>query len=419
MNSIFKGLGIQKWVRRCVWSMLLCTLIVFPSLIFGYNVVAKYFGAVLIAASMFSLVTYSYQNRHLKIPQKAPRRLYSLLLICVCVHIIYGVFFDKSYVPLTFWGNIDFAPAFLTPLFLMVGMRKGNILWILKVLAFFSLLTIPMLIVGYTYTLYIGWTLFFPLAFAKFLPKKIMLALLASGLCYMMICWFEGARTPVLRTAIAMLIAAYTYLKPFISRRLANLLAIVVIVVPFYYFFLYVSTGVSVFDSELSAHSSSLGDNADDTRTFLYEEVLDDLADTKTIWFGKGINGKYYSSFFVHSLADSEYRTNPEVGFLSYLLKGGIVYTVIMILLQLLAVFRALSIRNSIVAQIFGLLIVQHIFLLFIENVPQYTLYNMVIWCVIGFAFSPELYNVDESEVSNLFDCPGRKHKTEKSFQTR
>lgn len=403
MNNTINGIKIQKWVIWCVLSLLICTVLVFPSTIFGNNAIVKYLGAVLIGVSMFALVMYYYKNRHLKTFQKAPRNLYSLLLIYVFFHIIYGAFLDKACVPLTFWGNINFVPAFLLPLFLKMGMKKENMFWLLKILTYFSLLTIPVYLVGYTYTLYVGWTLFFPLVFAKFLPKKLAIALVVSGVFYIMLCWNQGARTPALRTILSLAIMAYTFLKPLINRRVANLAAVVMIVVPFYYFFLYVTTGFSIFNNELSARSSSLGDNADDTRTFIYEEVLDDLRDTKTIWLGKGINGRYYSVYFSHNLGDNENRVNPEVGLLSYLLKGGIVYTVIIFLLLFLSVIRTLSTKNNIVAQIFGLLLVQHIFLLFIENIPQYTMYNVVIWCIIGFAFSPELCEIKEMEISKLF----------------
>lgn len=403
MNNNINGIKIQNWVCWCIWPMLLCTLLVFPSFFFGYNVMLKNMGAVFIGVSMLALVMYYYMNRYLEIPQKVPRLLYSLLLIYVLCQIVYGAFLDKSCVPLTFWGNVDYVPAFLLPLFLKMGMRKENMLWLLKILTYFSLLTIPIYLVGYTYTLYVGWTLFFPLVFAKFLPKKLAVALVVSGVCYIMLCWNQGARTPAIRTALALAIMAYTFLKPLINRRVANLAAVVMIVVPFYYFFLYVTTGFSVFNNELSARSSSLGDNADDTRTFIYEEVLDDLRDTKTIWLGKGINGRYYSPYFSRNMGDNENRSNPEVGLLSYLLKGGIVYTVIIFLLLFLSVIRTLSTKNNILAQIFGLLLVQHIFLLFIENIPQYTMYNVVIWCIIGFAFSPELCEIKETEIRELF----------------
>ena len=403
MNNYINGIKIQNWVCWCIWPMLLCTLLVFPSFFFGYNVMLKNMGAVFIGVSMLALVMYYYKNRYLEIPQKVPRLLYSLLLIYVLCQIVYGAFLDKSCVPLTFWGNVDYVPAFLLPLFLKMGMRKENMLWLLKILTYFSLLTIPIYLVGYTYTLYVGWTLFFPLVFAKFLPKKLAVALVVSGVCYIMLCWNQGARTPAIRTALALAIMAYTFLKPLINRRVANLAAVVMIVVPFYYFFLYVTTGLSVFNNELSARSSSLGDNADDTRTFIYEEVLDDLRDTKTIWLGKGINGRYYSPYFSRNMGDNENRSNPEVGLLSYLLKGGIVYTVIIFLLLFLSVIRTLSTKNNILAQIFGLLLVQHIFLLFIENIPQYTMYNVVIWCIIGFAFSPELCEIKETEIRELF----------------
>lgn len=392
--------------------MILCTIFVFPSLIFGYNAMAKYLGAALMGLSMISLVVYFYKNRQLRILQKTPRFLYLLLLIYIAWSIFYGVFIDKAFIPLTFFGNIDYAPAFLLPLFVKIGMRKENVLWLLKVLAYVSLLTLPSLLVGYSYMLYIGWTLFFPLAFAKFLPKKLALALIVSGICYAALCWQDGARTPVIRTTIALMIVAYTYLKPLINQRLTKLAAIAIIVIPFYYFFLYVTTGFSIFNSELSARSSSLGDNSDDTRTFLYEEVLDDLTDTKTIWFGKGINGTYYSKFFTYySSGDSGVRANPEVGFLSYLLKGGIVYAAIIFLFLVLAVLRTLSAKDKLVVQIFGLLIVQHIFLLFIENIPQYTMYNIVIWSIVGLAYAPDLYDIDKDIIHNIFNAKNNQPK--------
>lgn len=102
-------------------------------------------------------------------------------------------------------------------------------------------------------------------------------------------------------------------------------------------------------------------------------------------------------------MGDNENRSNPEVGLLSYLLKGGVVYTVIIFLLFFFAIIRTLSFKDNIIAQIFGMLILQHIFLLFIENIPQYTMYNLVIWCVLGFAFSPELCEIERVEISNCF----------------
>ena len=153
MNNTINGIKIQKWVIWCVLSLLICTVLVFPSTIFGNNAIVKYLGAVLIGVSMFALVMYYYKNRHLKTFQKAPRNLYSLLLIYVFFHIIYGAFLDKACVPLTFWGNINFVPAFLLPLFLKMGMKKENMFWLLKILTYFSLLTIPVYLVGYTYTL--------------------------------------------------------------------------------------------------------------------------------------------------------------------------------------------------------------------------------------------------------------------------
>lgn len=58
MNSNIDSVKIQKWPRWCIGSLLLYALLVSPSLIIRYNAIAKNFGALLLALSMFSLIMY-------------------------------------------------------------------------------------------------------------------------------------------------------------------------------------------------------------------------------------------------------------------------------------------------------------------------------------------------------------------------
>ena len=69
-----------------------------------------------------------------------------------------------------------------------------------------------------------------------------------------------------------------------------------------------------------------------DTRTFLYQELAEDLTMTDSWIMGKGAFSHYYSHIFL--ISDSEgsdfhYRMTVEVGVLNFLLHGGLVYVIL------------------------------------------------------------------------------------------
>ena len=76
-----------------------------------------------------------------------------------------------------------------------------------------------------------------------------------------------------------------------------------------------------------------------DTRTFLYKETIDDMSLNKKMLLGKGPLGSYYSPFFgnlgftdIYGSPDHYIRSSVEVGLLHMLLKGGLIYILLVTL---------------------------------------------------------------------------------------
>ena len=176
----------------------------------------------------------------------------------------------------------------------------------------------------------------------------------------------------------------------------------------------FVTNGFSIFEyaeSNKLFMMDSEKEGEGDTRTFLYQEVFDDLTDNDAWIFGKGINGKYYSDYFASKHTeggDHEERIQSEVGFLNILLKGGQIQTLLYIILLALAVYNSFFRSNSKFMLILGLILLTHFVLLFMEEYIKYDLYNILIWMLIGMALSPSCLEKDddyfEEQLNTVFN---------------
>ena len=143
-----------------------------------------------------------------------------------------------------------------------------------------------------------------------------------------------------------------------------------------------------------------------DTRSFLYKETFSDLNYNKKLFFGKGPLGSYYSPMFdnlgsqgFYSGEDHYIRSTVEVGLLQYLLKGGVLYFVIISFIFLLTSFQ--SSKNDFINYL--LLTIACYYLLFtIENLPFYDYLNALIWIIIGISISPNNKNLLNEDINKI-----------------
>jgi hypothetical protein len=209
-------------------------------------------------------------------------------------------------------------------------------------------------------------------------------------------------RAGVLRIIISYMIVIifYLVLEMKVSRKLINVIVFLALITPFYLLYLGL-TGKDVFKIVLGENTEQgykQENLRSDTRTFLYVDVFRDLKINNAFIFGKGINGGYASEDF-----ETFNRLAVEVGFLQILLKSGIVGFLLYISLFISAIFKALNNSENHFMKYLGLLLCGYVLMFFIEDIIGFTLFNVIVWCVIGMCHSKELRALNDKEIRDLF----------------
>ena len=130
--------------------------------------------------------------------------------------------------------------------------------------------------------------------------------------------------------------------------------------------------GVSIFEILQDLYFDT-NDMAQDTRSFIFYELSEDLTRNHEWIYGKGMLGVCYSPFFDSSTnpnADSAYRIGLEVGFLQYLLKGGLLYLSLIMLTFLGAIYNAFFKSKSKFIKTIGVLLFVNFVILCISYTP-------------------------------------------------
>ncbi len=299
----------------------------------------------------------------------------------------------------TFWGNKDFQPAFFLSFFILIGADVLLFRVLYKYIRIYSLSVVMCIPFGLGILVNYGILLFFLIAFAIYCDRKTLYILFAAGLVCFVACMIEDARTPAIRLVGAFVIYIFSLCHQKIKPLFKKIIMVVVMTLPLYFFVVFVTTGVSVFN-EMGEKGS---DHRTDTRTFLYEEVILDLVQNDAVVWGKGINGRYYSSYFSSIEGDSDDRINPEVGFLSMLLHGGVVLCALSIVVLAMAVYLSFVKSKMLFVNIIGALLLMHFVLLFIEHIPQYGMLYILFQFMIGMAFASKHLDLNMQQTNLLF----------------
>jgi len=192
-------------------------------------------------------------------------------------------------------------------------------------------------------------------------------------------------------------IVLFMYMKSYNKKFLK--ISLLMLIVPLFF----LNTSIQTGRSAIQTYTSKFQDKQMkiDTRTFLYVEVFEDLILNNNLIFGKGANGKYY---FSYAEGDDENRLTVEVGVLFYLLKGGIIALILNVLLLIMAIYYAFFRSSNYYIVAIGFVLLVHTILLFIENIPVYSLYNILTWILIGLCASKNFRSLNNQQVTALIN---------------
>ena len=177
--------------------------------------------------------------------------------------------------------------------------------------------------------------------------------------------------------------------------------------------FLLVLTLIFTFGYEYVWRIVTMFADIQDSRTFLFRELMSELNFTEKI-FGRGSLGTYYSEYFEHTkwyvvdvlkkpwYGDSSTRITIEVGYLQMILKGGFIMMllnlIILISSSYVAIFKS---RNKFIKRL-GYYILIFMILYLIELRPTFTPIFFILWMAIGTVLNKKYRLMDDEEINAL-----------------
>lgn len=147
-----------------------------------------------------------------------------------------------------------------------------------------------------------------------------------------------------------------------------------------------------------------------DSRTFVYNELFDDLSVNEQR-FGKGSLGTYYSDFFERTrryyiisgkrgwAADVPDRITTEVGYLQMILKGGFVLMILNFLLMIYTSYLGLFKSNNKITKRLALYVLILSILSLISFRPAFTPTFIILWMSIGFVLNKNNRSLNDEEI--------------------
>ncbi len=362
----------------------------------------------ILAFASIILIAIVYLTTYWRIDfkDKASLRIFDLLVLCILVNLVRSLLqIDSAEGFKGFFRSSYMALSLFPVLFLMIGVNPRY---------FYStnrILTVYMVAVGLFSLFFLG---YFELQIFLLMPIFYIILTIPlrspSGKIYILLISVSllivsmTNRAGILRILISYSILAAYYLIAYvkINKKLLITLVFLILMVPPAGLFLG-SRGQSIFQMTLGENDQpySQMDPYADTRTFLYQEVFQDLRASKSLVFGKGLNAGYYSEAF-----ETYSRMVVEVGFLQILLKTGIVGFILYVTVIVTAIVKSLKKSKNTFLKSLGLLLASYIIMLFLENVVAYNLLNVIIWIVIGMCHSEELLGMNDKEIKTFFRVP-------------
>lgn len=167
-----------------------------------------------------------------------------------------------------------------------------------------------------------------------------------------------------------------------------------------------------------SAFDTIKGRATENTRETVFMMFFIDMADPKDIALGRGVFGEYYCPGVDRSSDTDEYNDDREViecGYLQLILKGGVVYLCLYMILTVVAVFRGFKAKNRFVNVCAYIVLVQLIDM-FPFGLHSYNTKAFLIWLCVGICFNKRLAGMSEDEI---FDMLYKKKKQYLPWETK
>jgi hypothetical protein len=310
-------------------------------------------------------------------------------------------FITKDFISL--FGETNMGWAWITPLAVVLGLNIKNWLYLFE---FFTKIVFISAILAFGAAWYslgvifglIEWMWFLPILLMTYIyQKKSTQRIIVFAVIMFLILSFYGSQRANFVFLIMLLL--FTLIEYYRQPEVSPLKKVIL--------FYVLLIGILLFSFKVNSIVSDLSNNqefTEDTRTFLVEEMYEDMDDVELL-VGRGALGTYFSPYFYYlrkngfSGGDSPTRAVNELGYLEIVLKGGYVMVALYLLFLLPAAYLGIFKSKNILSRTAGYYILVHILFWFITYMPVYSPKFILLWMAAGSTISKRARNTKNSDL--------------------
>ena len=352
-------------------------------------------------ASAINFYTYFYSLK--KYISKINYQLITLLIIWNFINIFRSIVNGDSNF-LTTFGNPFTVLSLLIPFAVFYGLKLINLIYIRDILLKsikLGIYCIPLFFINNKFAglghLFTG---YFFLSPSVIIENKKNIYLILTALIIVFLTSLSS-RTTLVRIALYAIPFIMLFLQKKYYFKNTYKFTFLLLIFPIYFTYSGFNHGNTIFE-----YFSSKSDNElyTDTRSFLFEEVFEDLNNNNKLLIGKGAASNYFSNYFTNNLNVKNNRLTVEVGILTILLKGGIIALLLNLSIFFIAIYMAYFKSNNTYSKTLGFLLLVHVVLLFVENVVAYNIYNFIIWFTVGVCLNKQFRLLNNFQIKYIIN---------------
>ncbi len=235
---------------------------------------------------------------------------------------------------------------------------------------------------------------YFMIYSAMFLPyinrgKKLAFAL---GVMMALFAFFGGGRQVIISLGFMMV----AWIVPqFVSKKWILFLSLSLIILPLLYVWSYGESYGDIF-WQLEAEVGNNENLSGNTRTFLYQEVIDDLQQRDKIsqFFGQGALAYYDSRFF-----DNDSRFGVEVPVLQWVMQCGLLFYGLLTIICILAIVYIYQHGNNKLMATISIMLGAYYFMCHVSNFSGCNIMHLGFWGMLGMSFNNLFLDTKDEDI--------------------
>ena len=136
-----------------------------------------------------------------------------------------------------------------------------------------------------------------------------------------------------------------------------------------------------------------------ESRESVFTDFFEDFTSVNDWIFGRGIQGRVYRSIYAEGTLDI-----VEQGFLTVILRGGLLYLVPFVIIFLRASYLGFFCSKNDLVKALAILVFLHLALMFYFNLPDYSTYYVFIWIAITACFNQRMREYSNADIYRVLN---------------